>query len=138
MAKKTASFCVNQRQKTSAFSAVSAVKNVNLGKIKHLFHTNVLNICLKRLFGENAQALFAIFQNSKKIFTPCPIRTYVFPASEKITIFRPKRASSRLFIEGLCGPSGRTGPKENPGNTKHETRNTKQIQNPNDGINKTF
>ena len=29
--------------------------NVNLGKIKHLFHTNVLNVCMKQLFGKNAQ-----------------------------------------------------------------------------------
>jgi hypothetical protein len=32
------------------------------GGIIQLFHTNVLNVCLKRLFDKNAQALFAIFK----------------------------------------------------------------------------
>jgi len=40
-----------------------------------LFHTNVLNICFKRLFGKNAQALFGKNENFKKIFTPCPTTT---------------------------------------------------------------
>jgi hypothetical protein len=39
-------------------------KNVKMGKIKHLFHTNVLNKCMKQLFGKSAQALFGKNQNS--------------------------------------------------------------------------
>jgi len=30
-------------------------EDVKIGKIKQLFHTNVLNVCFIQLFGKNAQ-----------------------------------------------------------------------------------
>jgi hypothetical protein len=89
-------------------------------------------------FDKSAQALFAVFKNSEKIFYSLSDNDLsAFQGPSENTIFRHKRASSRLIIEGPLGVSPVNRGHENPGNSKHETRNTKQIQNPNDGMTKT-
>jgi hypothetical protein len=51
---------------------------------------------------------------------------------------RRGRASNKFRIEGPLGVSSVSRGHENLGNSKHETRNTKQIQNPNDEMTETF